>query len=92
MVLTGGGGGGYMDLISLLPTIFQLSPFSLGSFCLPSNGAVGGGYCAKGTICNDPNSSWGSGFYFKVLKTALKFVWPFAYFSPNYKSIQIQIE
>ena len=25
-----------MDMISLLPTIFQLCPFSLGSFCLPS--------------------------------------------------------
>ena len=31
-----------MDLISLLSIIFQLSPFYLGSFCLPSSGAVGG--------------------------------------------------
>ena len=42
-----------MDLVSLFPTTFQLSPFSLGSFCLDSNGAVGGGCCVKGTICND---------------------------------------
>ena len=39
-----------MDLISLLPTIFQLFPFpfSLGRLCLPSNGAVGGGHCVEG--------------------------------------------
>ena len=41
-----------MNLISFLPTIFQLSPFSFGSFCLPSNSAVDGGYCTKGIICN----------------------------------------
>ena len=35
--------GWYMGLISLLPTIFQISPFFLGSFYLPSNDAVGGG-------------------------------------------------
>ena len=45
-----------MDLIALLPTIFQLSPFSLDSFCLPSNGAVIGGYCAENTICSDRRS------------------------------------
>ena len=45
--------GWYIDLIYLLPIIFQLSPFSLGSFCLPSNGAVGGGCWAEGTIFSD---------------------------------------
>ena len=46
-----GGGGG--DSISLFPTIFHLFPLSFGSFCIPSNGAVGGDYCGKGTTCND---------------------------------------
>ena len=42
-----------MDLISLLPIIFQLSPFSLGSFCLTSKGEIDGDYFAKGI--------WGGG-------------------------------
>ena len=58
-----------MDMISLLPTIFQFSPFSLGSSSLPSNSTVGGGYCALLQIaaeilrCTEsPSVSPGQGF------------------------------
>ena len=60
--------GWYMDLISLPPTIFQLSPFYLGCFYLPSNSSAGGGYCAKSTICKpkvNVTCSWGSEGHYK---------------------------
>ena len=46
-----------MDLISPLPATFHLSPFPLGSFCLPSEGAVDGGYCTEDIICNSSQRS-----------------------------------
>ena len=62
-VISFSAGGGTWIWSPFPPTIFQLSPFYLGCFYLPSNGSVGGGYCAKSTICKpkvNVTCSWGS--------------------------------